>query len=271
MKYYLSTVADLGMDEEDGQDPVMYYVDRTAPVAKEYGMGLEIAEFCVAENLDEKRPEADAEVRRKMAVVPDIILHAPYNELCPCAIDSRVREVAAFRFDQAYQAALEYGAPKMVIHAGFVPITYYPGYFVNESVKFWRRFLETHPADIIYCLENVTEPEPSYLTRIVDGVDDPRFRMCLDIGHANITGTPPEQWLEECGTRISHLHIHDNFGHVTGGPGSTGDLHLTPGKGSIDIAGLLRRTQELVPDATVTVESWDTEGSAKWLRENGFI
>ena len=271
MKYYLSTVADLGMDEEEGKDPVIYYLDRTAPVSKEYGMGLEIAEFCIAENLDDNLAQADEEVRRKMAIIPDIVFHAPYNELCPCAIDSRVRAVAAFRFDQAYEAALRYGAPKIVIHAGYQPVTYYKEYFITESIKFWKTFLAEHPADITYCLENVTEPEPEYLIRIIDGVDDPRFKMCLDIGHANLTGTAPMEWLEACGTRVSHMHIHDNFGAKPDGPGSAGDLHLCPGKGTIDIEGIPKRAEQLIPDATVTVESWDTEGSAAWLRGQGFI
>jgi sugar phosphate isomerase/epimerase len=39
----------------------------------------------------------------------------------------------------------------------------------------------------MFVLENVLEDSPDELIGIVQGVNDPRLRLCLDIGHANIT------------------------------------------------------------------------------------
>ena len=37
------------------------------------------------------------------------------------------------------------------------------------------------------------------------------------------------------------------------------------------MAALLNLANELTPDATATVESYDQEDSVKWLKEKGFI
>ena len=56
-------------------------------VAKEYGVNLEIAEYCTAWNMDEKFSAIDPVVRKKLTHSPRSLLHAPYNELFPCAIE----------------------------------------------------------------------------------------------------------------------------------------------------------------------------------------
>lgn len=63
--------------------------------AKQCGLGLEIAEFCTAWNMDEEFLSVDPVVREKIADCPSTLLHAPFNELFPCAIDRRARSLAA--------------------------------------------------------------------------------------------------------------------------------------------------------------------------------
>ncbi len=262
MRFYLSTMADITMDEGEGRAAVVYQADVTTPLAARRGLGIELAEFCTAENLDAGFAETDALVRGKLARVPDAVLHAPYYELYPSAIDPRAAELAAFRYGQALSAAESYGIRKLVIHGGYVPLVYYPGWFVERSVAFWRAFLAAHPGDYVLCLENVMEPEPELLCRVAEQVGDPRLRLCLDVGHANLTPVPPERWLEACAPWLAHLHIHNNAGER--------DTHDAPGDGRVDVAALLRRCAALCPEATATVESMAAERSADWLRENGF-
>ncbi len=66
-----------------------------AGTARQYALGLEIAEYCTACNMDEHFPETDAAVREKIAGIARVTLHAPFNELFPCAIDPRARALAA--------------------------------------------------------------------------------------------------------------------------------------------------------------------------------
>ena len=88
------------------------------PVAQAHGFGLEIAEYCTAWNMDDAFPETDAQVQKKLEGIEHRILHAPFNELFPCAIDPRARALAKERYKQALSLAKRYGAAKVVIGVG---------------------------------------------------------------------------------------------------------------------------------------------------------
>lgn len=62
-------------------------------LAGEYGLGLELSEFCTAYNMDEKFHEIQPSVEEKMKHTDRLVLHAPFNELFPCAI---LNEIATF-------------------------------------------------------------------------------------------------------------------------------------------------------------------------------
>ena len=144
-------------------------------IAREYGLGLEIAEYCTAWNMDEKFDEVHPKVREEITGIPKRILHAPFNELFPCAIDKKARALAAQRYRQAIELAKAYGATKVVIHGGYNPWIYYPVWYVEESVKFWKEFLQEDPG-VQIVLENVLR----YMTlsfsesenRVSSGFDD---------------------------------------------------------------------------------------------------
>lgn len=69
-----------------------------------------------------------------------------------------------------------------MIHGGFVPQVYFPEWYVEQSVLFWRELLAELPPDMTIALENVMEPEPLLLADIARQVDDPRLGLCLDVG-----------------------------------------------------------------------------------------
>ena len=79
---------------------------RAADLARENGLGLEIAAFCYAPNLED--PAVLSAVRADMAGLHRFWLHAPFAELCPCAIDPLVRQVTARRYRQAIALTLLY-------------------------------------------------------------------------------------------------------------------------------------------------------------------
>ena len=79
MKYYISTISDVVDEADDNGWETISYVDRTAPIAQQYGMGLEIAEFCISENMDDKFDEVLPHVKYNAAAVKDKSLHAPYT------------------------------------------------------------------------------------------------------------------------------------------------------------------------------------------------
>lgn len=228
-------------------------------VARQYGLGLEIAEYCTAWNMEDQFPETDARVQKIIEGIPNRVLHAPFNELFPCAIDPRARELAVYRYRQAIDLAKQYGAAKVIIHGGYNPWIYYPTWYVEQSILFWKEFLKEDPG-VQIVLENVLEPEPEMLLDIIRGVDDSRLRMCLDIGHVNAySKIPVRDWLNTCAPDISHFHIHNNDG--------SWDTHSALDCGSIPMKELLAQAEILCRDATFTLELMEAEPSVRWLLE----
>lgn len=230
-----------------------------AVTARKYGLGLEIAEYCTAWNLDERFAQTDFQVRQAVDGVRRRILHAPFNELFPCAIDPRARALAAERYRQAIAAAKSYGAEKVVIHGGYQPRMYYRQWYVEQSAAFWQEFLREDPG-VEIVLENVLEETPDMLTEILETVAHPRLKMCLDVGHVNVySQIPVLSWLEECGPYLDHFHVHNNDG--------SWDTHSALDQGTIPIRRLLARAEQICPGATVTLELLEAETSVRWLLE----
>ena len=230
---------------------------RAGELARELGLGAEIAEYCTAWNMDREYPQTDERLRGALAGNPRRILHGPFNELFPCAIDPEARNLAARRYRQAIALARDYGADKVVIHAGFNPWLYYPVWFREQSAVFWREFLAEEPG-VEIVLENVLEQEPEWMTEILRAVDSPRLRLCLDVGHVNAySPVDTAQWLRRCAPWISHFHLHNNNG--------TRDAHDPLFRGSIPMEELLTLAGELCPEATFTLELPDAENSAREL------
>ena len=236
-------------------------------LAQRYDLGLELDEFCTAMNMDDPALFAplDAEVRAFGSRAR--IIHAPYNELFPCAIDLKLRAAARERLEQAYRLAQSYGVTRMVCHGNYVPNVYFPVWYVEQSTAFWKEFLRGKPADFRLYLENVLEPEPEMLRDIVAGVDDPRCRLCLDVGHAHVgcvSDVPVDRWLSVCAPLLGHLHLHNND--------RTWDWHRPLDDGGIDMDALLAQLADEAPDASVTLEhGQDSEQSILWLLERGWI
>ena len=243
-------------------------IDPAAPeLASRYDLGLELDEFCTAGNMDDPALFAplDAEIRSFGSRTR--IFHSPFNELFPCAIDPKIRAAARERLDQAFQTAQMYGIHRMVCHGNYVPNVYFPVWYVEQSVGFWKDYLSDKPADFQLYLENVLEPEPEYLRDIVAGVADPRCRLCLDLGHAHVgcvSTVSPERWLTVCAPLLGHLHLHNND--------ATWDWHRPLGIGGIDYETILPMLAELAPNASVTLEhGQDSEQSLLWLAERGWL
>jgi sugar phosphate isomerase/epimerase len=103
------------------------------------------------------------------------------------------------------------------------------------------------------------------LCEIAEAVNDERFGLCLDIGHAATSGTgaPVAEWAERMLPFLGHVHVHNNYGdHYT---------HNAPGDGLIDAAAIVRQVAEAAPAATFTIEASDGKASVAWMMANGFL
>ncbi|MPM98143.1 endonuclease 4 [bioreactor metagenome] len=66
---------------------------------------------------------------------------------------------------------------------------------------------------------------PDEVEEMLDAVGSHNVGFTFDVGHANTVGLIDE-FLDQLGNRISHMHIHDNMGKK--------DEHLPLGEGTID-------------------------------------
>jgi sugar phosphate isomerase/epimerase len=77
----------------------------------------------------------------------------------------------------------------------------------------------------------------------------PELGLHLDIGHANleVPYNTAEEILQAHGSRLRHVHLHDN-------KGGQGDLHLPLGCGTLDLRRAVRALQDTGYDGTITLE-----------------
>lgn len=235
--------------------------DDAVQTAREFGLGVELAQFCLAENMDKTPPDVQASLDAALEV-PRRVLHAPFAELCPAAIDPLVREVAKRRYLQAAALAKRYGAEKMVVHSGFIPLVYYPEWFAPQSAAFWREFLNDVDG-LTLCVENVMETSPDALRQVAEQVNDPRLRICFDVGHAFCQSGDLAPWLDALAPYSSHVHLHNNHG--------TFDEHLGLPDGTLDMAAVIRQLEALAPQATYTLEVRSARASVEWLLKEGLL
>jgi sugar phosphate isomerase/epimerase len=85
------------------------------------------------------------------------------------------------------------------------------------------------------------------LSEILDPL--PEIGLHLDIGHANllVDYNTTEEILKAYGSRLKHVHLHDN-------KGGSADLHLPLGTGTVDLTDCIQLLQASGYDATITLE-----------------
>ena len=238
--------------------------DDAVEMAYKNGVGLEIAEFCTAANMDDNFAEYDVIVRNKLEKSSRYVFHGPFNELNPSAIDPLSRKLCAFRFKQAYDTMKHYGMNKMVLHSGYIPNVYYKQWYRDRAIEFFKEYMSDKDDNFVLAIENVLEDEPYTLREVVDGIDDKRVGICFDIGHANIVSSVPiEEWTKLFQDKLYHVHIHDNMGEF--------DLHLPLGDGKINWQGIIDSIESSGVKPTYTIENIHCEKSFESLRKGGYI
>jgi len=102
---------------------------------------------------------------------------------------------------------------------------------------------------IVICLENLSERTDDFEQAFNQF---PQMGLTLDIGHGQLltSKNTAYSFIEIYPERISHVHIHDNYGGNT--PGD--DLHLPLGEGSIAFESILRALYEIGYNRTITLE-----------------
>lgn len=233
-------------------------------MAEQYGIGIEVNEFCTAANMDADFTHWDGIARGNMAAANRFIFHAPFNEIHPSAIDPMMREAAMKRLNQAYTLAQSYRINRMVVHSGFLPDIYFPVWFIERSVEFWQEFMADKSENFQLLIENQLEREAELLPELCQKLNHPRIKLCLDVGHAlHRSRQDVHHWADCFAPHCAHIHLHNND--------RVWDWHNPLGQGSIDMDEFLPYLLDKMPTATITLENMQAAESLTWLAERGYI
>ena len=197
-----------------------------------YGAAFEYNDFFQPEvYCDEKEAEKRIEVYKSLPRDRSKdTLHGAFLDLSIASKDAYIRKYSREKMEQSVKIAVELGVKGVIFHTGLIgglEVETYIGNWLQEAESVIRCLLAKYPTIEIY-MENTFEKSPVNLLKLKERLKDiDRFSLCLDYGHACLTETSEELWVEEMADAIGHIHLNDND--------LKSDLHLVPGKGMIDM------------------------------------
>ena len=196
---------------------------------------------------------------------PHLSLHGPFLDLNPMTYDSLILEATKKRYEQVYEAGRRLEAEKIVFHTCHLPDAYLLIGWAERVADFFKRFLDGKDG-IMIVMENVFDRIPEPMVEVVERVDRPDFRLCLDIGHAHCySDISVLDWAKSFGSYVSHVHVHDNLGDR--------DAHLAVGDGNLPWEDLITHFQNMSQPPTWTIENTslkDIRISLDFLKKHSF-
>ncbi len=204
-------------------------------------------------------------------------IHGPYDGLWMASSDPFVRRMIAERYKRALEFSAELGATHMVIHSPFLffghpQMAHAPSNSLQRELDFVHDTLETvlplaRNLGLTLVIENIRDTNPNPLLALVRSFDSAHVRLSLDVGHAylmhQIGGPSPDQWVQEAGNLLGHLHLQDNDGLL--------DRHWPPGEGRLHWRALFQALSmiESRPRLILEVRHERLSQAASWLVGQG--
>ncbi len=236
-------------------------------IAESHGTGLELQEFADPALLDGDWP---GQVSRYRKILSDfsgeLTLHGAFFDLFSGSPDRQVAGIARERYRQNLTIAAELGAHLINFHANYLPLIDEPRYLPNwieRQIVFWQLLAQEASAlGVTLALENMWEPDPSILRRVLEAVNSPHLRSCLDVAHARIySKLPLEVWIEALEPYLVLTHLHNTDSQV--------DVHQSFDEGVLDMPALLDKLRALPRPPIFCLELADLASiqvSLKYLR-----
>lgn len=212
-------------------------------LAQMHGLGLELQEFSNPNLLDNDwRAHASKYQAHLNGYSQPITMHGAFIDLISGSPDRRVATIARDRYRQNLEIAQVMGAQVIDFHANYLPLVDHPSYlpdWENRQVDFWRPLAEeAGRIGVTLVLENMWEPDPAIISRVIARINSPYLKACLDVGHACLySRLPVSQWIKQLGEHLIYTHLHNNHG--------TTDEHLAFGDGVLDFPELLAMLRAL--------------------------
>jgi len=231
-------------------------------------MGIEVhshpANLLNSYNFDEYHKA----ISERIKGMKGISMHGVVNDMAYTSGDSLIIDVVTTRFIQSVQAASLHGINQLIFHSSYR--TYHAvkkplvDWYVKTSINFWKDFESNIPDGMTVLLENFEDEDPEQMAEILQGINSPKIRCCLDVGHAFVySPVPLDKWIRVLGKYIGHVHINDNDGNR--------DLHLPLGQGIIPLATTINDILNHVDRKVSFTLECDIRSSVDWLKINKLI
>jgi sugar phosphate isomerase/epimerase len=211
-------------------------------LAESAGLGLELQEFGNDPDLLDGAWRSQVQRYRKAlsGFSGELALHGAFLDMYPGSPDRSVVKLAREHFQTNLIIAAELGAHIIDFHANFLPLIddphYMPGW-IERQIAFWSDLApEAMQVGVTMVLENMWEPDPIILRRVVEAVDSPFLRSCIDVGHACIySKLRVVDWIETLKPYLTYTHLHNT------------DVHLSFGTGVLDMRDVLDHLRHILP------------------------
>jgi sugar phosphate isomerase/epimerase len=161
----------------------------------------------------------------------------------------RVRRGALDEFARCAEIFAGLGAAWMNVHPDRKAPMHDRNYVVERNLQSLRELLEIgRTAGIGMMVENLPDDFNTAATLAALLQPLPGLGLHLDLGHTNLNPyDTAEEILAAWGSRVKHVHLHDNLG-------GTVDLHLPLGAGTVDLGRSVRALRRAGYDGTITLE-----------------
>lgn len=238
-------------------------------LCQKYDLGIEVQTFAepVIPNLGIFGVNSKSELIDKYSQVlkqtsKGKSLHAPFKSYDLANQDPDIQAIYFKRLNEAYAIAKRLGCTEMVVHSGYETNGPWVNGWLNRATLFLKEFLKDKDNSITIMIENQKEENCEILKKLIDCVNDPRVKVCLDIGHINANcprltedNWKIETWIKELGNRIGYLHLSNNEGPKKENPFLyMNDTHGALGEGNIPIEKVFELIDIYCPEAICNVE-----------------
>ena len=207
--------------------------------------------------LDSISRENILQLKNQLDYSPSLTIHAPFMDLSPGAVDSKVRAVTMERFNHVLDIAKELKVKCVVFHSGYEKWKYALNIdlWLEQSLLTWRPLVKkAEEIGVKIAIENIFEDEPENLRLLMEKMGNNSFGICFDSGHFNLfSKVSLEDWLGHLKPYIIELHLHDN--------NKTSDQHLPIGEGTFDFGKLFSAIKG--KDLIYTLEAHNPEDAKK--------
>jgi sugar phosphate isomerase/epimerase len=187
----------------------------------------------------------DALERHQMGVVG----HTPYYLPMGNAFES-IRRAAVDELRCCLEVFAAVGAKWMNIHPDRYTPMHDRRFYIERDLRSLRELLpHAERCGVGLMIENLPGDFNSapQLGELLDAI--PELGLHLDIAHANlrVPHNTTEEILAAYGTRLRHVHLHDN-------KGGDADVHMPLGSGTVDVRRAVRALKRCGYDGTITLE-----------------